>query len=106
MARLLELLGPENDLAGDDARLAAWARRLWKLHDGIYGGYSFIDDPNLILMYPSQGLGQGGGLASDEELTLLANHLARVNGSLAPAISQEEIAALRPPPDECPEVEY
>ena len=33
-------------------------RRFWERDDGIYGGYSFIDDPNLILMYPSQGLGQ------------------------------------------------
>lgn len=35
-------------------------RRFWERDDGIYGGYSFLDDPNLILMYPSQGLGQGG----------------------------------------------
>jgi len=39
-------------------------RRFWELDDGIYGGYSFIDDPNLVLMYPSQGLGQGGGLVT------------------------------------------
>ena len=38
-------------------------RRFWELDDGIYGGYSFMDDPNLILMYPSQGLGRGGGQA-------------------------------------------
>ena len=36
-------------------------RRFWERDDGIYGGYSFMDDPNLILMYPSQGLGQEGG---------------------------------------------
>jgi len=46
------------------------------------------------------------GLASNEELTLLANHLARINDSPAPAISLEEVAALRPPPDECPDIEY
>ena len=40
-------------------------RRFWELDDGIYGGYSFMDDPNLILMYPSQGLGRGGGQALD-----------------------------------------
>lgn len=46
------------------------------------------------------------GLASDEELTLVANHLARANESPAPAISREEVAALRPAPDECPDVEF
>ena len=40
-------------------------RRFWERDDGIYGGYSFIDDPNVILMYPSQGLGQGGGQARE-----------------------------------------
>ena len=40
-------------------------RRFWELDDGIHGGYSFLDDPNLILMYPSQGLGRGGGQAHD-----------------------------------------
>jgi len=42
-------------------------RRFWERDDGIYGGYSFIDDPNLILMYPSQGLGQGGESLADAD---------------------------------------
>lgn len=37
-------------------------RRFWELDDGIHGGYSFMDDPALALMYPSQGLGQADGL--------------------------------------------
>jgi monoamine oxidase len=39
-------------------------RRFWERDDGIHGGYSFLDDPNLILMYPSQGLGQDAGLVT------------------------------------------
>ena len=44
------------------------------------------------------------GLASDEELTRLANDLAQANGSAQPAITLEEVATLRPAADECPDV--
>ena len=43
-------------------------------------------------------------LASDEELTRLANDLAQANGSAQPAITLEEVATLRPAADECPDV--
>lgn len=46
------------------------------------------------------------GMASDEEVTLLANDLARANGSLQPPITPAEVAVLRPAANECPDVEY
>ena len=46
------------------------------------------------------------GMATDEELTRLANDLARANGSPQPPITAAEVAALRPAADECPDVEY
>lgn len=46
------------------------------------------------------------GMATDEEVTRLANDLARANGSLQPAIIPAEVAVLRPAADECPDVEY
>lgn len=46
------------------------------------------------------------GMASDEEVTRLANDLARANGSMQPALTPAEVAVLRPAADECPDVEY
>ena len=46
------------------------------------------------------------GMATDEEVTRLANDLARANGSVQPAITPAEVAVLRPAADECPNVEY
>ena len=46
------------------------------------------------------------GMATDEELTRLANDLARANGNAQPAITTEEVATLRLAADECPDVEY
>ena len=46
------------------------------------------------------------GMATDEELTRLANDLARANGSPQPPITAADVAALRPAADECPDVEY
>lgn len=43
-------------------------------------------------------------LASDEELTRLANDLAQANSSGQPAITLAEVATLRPAADECPDV--
>ena len=45
------------------------------------------------------------GLATDAEVARLANDLARANGSGQPAITPEEVAALRPNADECPNLE-
>jgi monoamine oxidase len=43
----------------------AFRRRFWELDEGIYGGYSYLDDPALFVIYPSQGLGGGGGLVTN-----------------------------------------
>jgi monoamine oxidase len=42
-----------------------FGRRFWELDDGIHGGYSFIDDPALYVVYPSHGLGSAGGLITN-----------------------------------------
>lgn len=40
----------------------ACRRRFWEQEDGIYGGYSFVDDPELFVAYPSSDLGSSRGV--------------------------------------------
>ena len=43
----------------------AFRRRFWEEDDRIFGGYSYIDDPNMALIYPSAGLGSATGILTN-----------------------------------------
>lgn len=43
----------------------ACGRRFWEQEDRIYGGYSYLDDPELFVAYPSSGLGSSRGVLTN-----------------------------------------
>jgi monoamine oxidase len=40
----------------------AFRRRFWEQDERVYGGYSYLDDPDLMVIYPSAGLGSATGV--------------------------------------------
>lgn len=47
----------------------AFGRRFWEQDDHIFGGYSFMDDPELMVIYPSARLGSSTGVVTCYYLT-------------------------------------
>ncbi len=74
----------------------AFDRRFWEQDEHIFGGYSFMDDPDLMLIYPSAQLGSATGVLTCYYLTEGSLGMAGLAPPERQRVALGDVAQLHP----------
>ena len=82
--------------AYDNAVKLAWeSRRFWEQDDAIYGGLAFTDEPNTVIWYPSDNLGEETGILIGAYCGTFATGAAKTKSYDAMSVAQRAEVSRR-----------